>query len=189
MTTLHTDAVEKIPDRMVNMAGGLVSETRFLNNIYSFVDVGIRIRRKEVRGEDGHFRTIRSIEEVGFFSRAQGKNTCTLLVEEGEPTGLALPAEIAAAFKRAGIAGYDAEGNAQVCEECIEENAEAAPVETDDSAEEDLVFAADRIAVNTIEQGANDEAAQQQRMDEIIEELIRLNKNGRTCLGRTSFVG
>lgn len=184
MTTIHTDAVSKIPDRMVNMAGSVASETRFLNNIYSFVDVGILIRRKEIRGEDGHYRTIRSIEEVGFFSREKGRNSCTLLVEDGKFMACPLPEEISARFKRAGVDAYSQAAPLS------EAGREEEPERPDGyGEEEDLNFASDRISVGTLEQGGNDEAAQQQRMDEIIEELMRLNRNGRTCLGRTSFVG
>lgn len=222
MTTIHTDAVAKIPDRMVNMAGELPSEARFLNNIYSFVDVGLLIRRKEIRCADGRYRTIRSIEEVGFFTREGGRNTCTLVVEDGEATGRTLPEEIAADFRRAGIEGYENIATALQNEKYAVRAATKDGKQTDeegkegtgpagagaeagimagtgeeggqDSAEADgdaepLRFASDRISVGTLEQGGNDEVAQQQRMDEIIEELIRLNRNGRTCLGRTSLVG
>lgn len=82
MTTLHTDDVRKIPDRMLNMMAEQKS-SRWENDIYEFVDVGILIRRKERRLATGEVRVIRFIEQVAFFSREQGKNQIEMVVEDG----------------------------------------------------------------------------------------------------------
>lgn len=77
-TTLHTDDVSNIPDRMVNMAGGAREEKRFINDIYTFVDVGVLIKRKEGQ---------RYIDQVCLFSREDGVNSIHKIVEEGKYIG------------------------------------------------------------------------------------------------------
>lgn len=46
MTTLHTDDVRNIPDRILNMLETRVDADRLENDIYQAMDVGVLIRKK-----------------------------------------------------------------------------------------------------------------------------------------------
>ena len=83
MTTLHTDDVSKIPDRMMNMIGD-VGNTRLENDIYSFIDIGVLIRRKAFADEQGNMHIKRYIDQVCAFSRDHGRNGIQMLVEDGK---------------------------------------------------------------------------------------------------------
>lgn len=101
ITTLHTDDVRKIPDRMVNMGGQARNEGRMTNDIYSFIDLGVLIRRKEMEDEDGSRHVRRYIDQICFFERVRQENFCHMIVEDGElvsdilPKGLELKLEYA----------------------------------------------------------------------------------------------
>lgn len=82
ITTLHTDSVRKIPQRMVNMTNDSSTEERMLNNIFEFVDVGIMISfRKDKNGRD-----YRIIDEIGFFTfdPQTGTKDCRIVVKDGD---------------------------------------------------------------------------------------------------------
>lgn len=66
MTTIHTDSVADIPDRMYNMLGSGVENPRFINNIYRYIDIGLIIKADKKEN--------RIISELGFFDRNKGKN-------------------------------------------------------------------------------------------------------------------
>ena len=83
ITTLHTDDVRKIPDRMLNMAGNRRGAQRFENDIYSFLDVGVLLSCREVRGPDGTVSLRRYIDQICFFSREDGVNHLDLVADEG----------------------------------------------------------------------------------------------------------
>lgn len=79
-TTIHTDDVRKIPDRLLNMMENRLDAGRLVNDIYSYVDVGVLLRRKEsVR--DGKIR--RYIDQICFFTRKRGITGLPLL-QKGE---------------------------------------------------------------------------------------------------------
>lgn len=104
MTTLHTDDVRKVPDRMMNMAGNLRSESRLENDIYSFIDVAVLIRRKLKKRTNGAFDLIRYVDQIGFFYRENRENSCILALDQGEPTGNDFPDMIKKKFSEAHIA-------------------------------------------------------------------------------------
>ena len=83
ITTLHTDAVKKIPDRMLNMAGNRREAQRFENDIYSFVDVGVLISCKERKNPDGTVTLRRFIDQICFFAREDGENRMYLVADDG----------------------------------------------------------------------------------------------------------
>lgn len=66
MTTIHTDAVRDIPDRMYNMLGSGSENPRFINNIYRYIDVGLLIKADKKEN--------RIVSEIGFFDRINGEN-------------------------------------------------------------------------------------------------------------------
>ena len=83
MTTLHASDVRKIPDRMLNMAGTERDAKRFENDIYSFIDVGVMVRRRQQEDAFGNRKVRRFIDQVCFFTRENGKNQCRLVVDGG----------------------------------------------------------------------------------------------------------
>lgn len=94
MTTIHTDSVLKIPDRMLNMSGQYSEPMR--NNIYSFLDVGIlvaSIRDKETQ------RFKRRIAEAAFFSRINEHNDAIVFYKNGKFLTDKIPADIMHKFE------------------------------------------------------------------------------------------
>lgn len=79
-TTIHTDDVRKIPDRIENMMGSALDSERLENDIYSFVNIGILLRKKQ--RSDGSL--YRYIDQVCFFVREGNENKCVMMVENGK---------------------------------------------------------------------------------------------------------
>ncbi|MCX4320610.1 ATPase, T2SS/T4P/T4SS family [Lachnospiraceae bacterium 38-14] len=99
-TTIHTDDVRKIPDRLLNMMENRLDAGRLVNDIYSYVDVGVLLRRKEsVR--DGKIR--RYIDQICFFYQKEGDNRIALAAKGGRMQGASLPQEVLERFARAKI--------------------------------------------------------------------------------------
>jgi len=86
-TTLHTDDVRKIPDRIVNMAQGHGDMNRLENDVYSFIDVGVLIKKRHEKNEDGTVNVVRYIDQIALFDRVNGKNQVTLLLDQKEEKG------------------------------------------------------------------------------------------------------
>lgn len=84
ITTLHASDVRKIPDRMLNMAGSERDAARFENDIYSFVDVGILVRRRQTEDAFGNRVVRRYIDQVCFFTRENGQNQVKIVVDGGD---------------------------------------------------------------------------------------------------------
>lgn len=83
MTTLHSDDVRKIPDRVVNMMGIDGEEKR--NDVYNFFDVGIKVGIiKTDRGIK------RSIDQICVMDRDDNENSLYLIYNHGF-TGQTLP--------------------------------------------------------------------------------------------------
>lgn len=66
-TTLHTDDVKKIPDRILNMMPSAEKE-RLENNIYECLDVGLLLRAKIIPGTSKKYRYL---DQVCFFERKE----------------------------------------------------------------------------------------------------------------------
>lgn len=79
-TTLHTDDVAKVPDRIQNMLGSKRDADRLENDIFSFVDVGVLIRKKKMN--DGI--VYRYVDQVCFYVREGNKNRVVMMVEDGK---------------------------------------------------------------------------------------------------------
>lgn len=103
MTTLHTDDVRKVPDRMVNMAGQSRDESRLCNDIYSFINVAVMIRRREVTDENGERVVRRFIDQICFFERKDGENRTVMVVDDGKLLEAKLPEDARIKMDRAGI--------------------------------------------------------------------------------------
>lgn len=91
MTTIHTDGVKDIPDRMYNMLGNGVENHRFINNIYRYIDVGLIIKADKKEN--------RIVSEFGFFDRKDGKNIYIPFYNSAD--GLNKDTEISDTIKRA----------------------------------------------------------------------------------------
>lgn len=101
-TTIHTDDVQKIPDRLLNMMENRMDAQRLVNDIYSYVDVGILLRKKQSL-KDGKVR--RYIDQVCFFYQKGGDNRIALIARGGKLQKAALPQEVLERFAREKI--YD----------------------------------------------------------------------------------
>ena len=99
MTTLHTDDVRNIPDRILNMLENRVDADRLENDIYQSMDVGVLIRkRKNERNE-----IYRYIDQVCFFLRDNGQNRIEMVVKDGCLCSEKLPERMVQRFHKASI--------------------------------------------------------------------------------------
>lgn len=103
LTTIHTDDVRNIPDRMKNMAGGTEDLNRIENDTYRFIDIGILV--KSFRKDSGGIQ--RRIEQIGVFDRygrewKESINEITMVVEDGRVVSRKFPVNIARKFAEAG---------------------------------------------------------------------------------------
>ena len=99
MTTLHTDDVRNIPDRILNMLETRVDADRLENDIYQAMDVGVLLRKK--KGAEN--QVYRYIDQVCFFDRKQGKNQIYMMVSDGKLVQKTLPDSLLTRFHCAGI--------------------------------------------------------------------------------------
>ena len=104
MTTLHTDDVRNIPDRIKNMAGGEMDATRIVNDTYRFINVGILV--KSIVEKDG--RITRRIEQIGVFDRFGADlmhvvNQVKMIVDNGTIVGRDIDHNIERRFHEMGI--------------------------------------------------------------------------------------
>lgn len=87
LTTIHSDDVRKLPDRIQNMMGSQGSEKE--NDIYNFFDVGIKVNVE--KKPDGIHR---KIDQVCTFDRNEDANSITMIYDDGKFTGNNLPENI-----------------------------------------------------------------------------------------------
>lgn len=101
LTTLHTDDVRKIPDRILNMMPSRLDAERLENNVYTGLDIGalVDIRMNE-KGEQERY-----ISQVAFFYRKNDRNNCEMLVRGGKlmEEDIYIPEEIQNKLDHAGI--------------------------------------------------------------------------------------
>lgn len=79
LTTLHTDDVRKIPDRIVNMMKDDTSG-RVINEVFNFIDVGVLLK-KDVTPEG---RIVRKIDQICLFRREGKENKTYMIYDDGE---------------------------------------------------------------------------------------------------------
>ena len=104
LTTLHTDDVRNIPDRIKNMAGGTMDAERILNDTYRFINIGILV--KSAVGERGNI--VRRIEQICAFDRSgdnylKSTNQIVVLLDQGEMTGKSLPGNLRRRLEEQGL--------------------------------------------------------------------------------------
>ena len=94
LTTIHTDDVRKVPDRVKNMVQDGSSADRIINDVYTFLDVAVLIRKSFKGG-----RITRFVDQICFFSREEGENVCVLVVDDGEVINRNVPREVRRKFE------------------------------------------------------------------------------------------
>lgn len=101
LTTLHTDDVRKVPDRMQNMMKDSFAATRMRNDIYSFVDIGVLLKKRI--NEQGVIR--RCIDQICVYNRDElkGLNEIILLAEYGKIVNHELPDNLIKKFRQDSI--------------------------------------------------------------------------------------
>lgn len=99
MTTLHTDDVRNVPDRILSMLETRLDADRMENDIYQALDVGLLIRKRNLPDQ----KNCRYIDQMCFFLREGGKNRIVMAVNDGRYVLEKLPAQIQKRFDRAGI--------------------------------------------------------------------------------------
>lgn len=100
ITTLHTDSVDKIPQRMLNMIDEANVEQRMLGNIYEFVDVGVMVSIRK-NPQTGERRRI--VDQVGIFTYSGGETGCHLVVDGGRIVSRTFPEVILHKFSLGGV--------------------------------------------------------------------------------------
>ena len=102
LTTIHSEDVRKIPNRIKNMMPVGESDKKVENDIYAFIDIGVLIQSKIQ--EDGRIK--RFISQVALYSTDDitGEHNTVILYEEGKFLTDRIPSDIYRKFKMANIA-------------------------------------------------------------------------------------
>lgn len=95
LTTIHTDDVKKVPDRVKNMIQDSIIAEKIENDVYSFLDLAVLVKKRIREG-----KIIRYIDQVCFFSREKGENVIAMVVDDGKIIGASLPEQIMRKFKQ-----------------------------------------------------------------------------------------
>lgn len=93
LTTIHTDDVRKIPDRIENMLPERNENAR--NDVFSFLDIGVHILSFI---ENGSIK--RRINQVCVFDRSNDQNTIHMLYDNGEFVSFDLPENLKKKFEQ-----------------------------------------------------------------------------------------
>lgn len=83
ISTIHTDDVLKVVERIMNMMPTKTEAERLENNIYNSLDIAVLINTRKVKGEQGE-KEQRCIDQVAMFERTAGENKARLLYDSGE---------------------------------------------------------------------------------------------------------
>lgn len=93
-STIHTNNVWEIPDRIVQMAGDEADPVALENDVYAFFDIGIKVAKNV--SEDG---ISRRIDQICFFNRENKKNSVVIFMKNGKYTGEKIPDYLIDEFK------------------------------------------------------------------------------------------
>lgn len=103
ITTLHTDDVRNIPSRMINMIGETDGIASFLDDAYTFLNIGIYLGIK-VRPDGSIYRYI---DQIGVFENNNGNHLAKLIYTNGRPMDAdmekLLPPQFIKKLKKEGI--------------------------------------------------------------------------------------
>lgn len=101
ITTMHSDDVRRIPERVVNMLGELSGNmTNVINTVYNMFDLGIFIDKVQ---DPDTGKITRFISQAGLYTVENGVNKCVLLFDKGEMTGNVIPEDMMWKYRKAGI--------------------------------------------------------------------------------------
>lgn len=103
LTTLHTDDVTKVPDRIKNMIDKTSDLDTIEDQIYEFLDIAILVDKEIITQEDGTEKIRRYISQVAMFSRENKENECILVLDKGKKQDVAVPKSLSYRFSIAGI--------------------------------------------------------------------------------------
>ena len=103
LTTLHTDDVTKVPDRIKNMIGQTTDLDTIEDQIYEFLDIAILVDKEIITQEDGSEKIRRYISQVAMFSRENRENECILVLDKGKKQDVTVPKSLLYRFSIAGI--------------------------------------------------------------------------------------
>lgn len=103
LTTLHTDDVTKVPDRIKNMIDKTSDLDTLEDQIYEFLDIAILVDKEIITQEDGTEKIRRYISQVAMFSRENKENECILILDKGKKQDVTVPKSLSYRFSIAGI--------------------------------------------------------------------------------------
>lgn len=103
LTTLHTDDVRKVPDRILNMMDGGMDTKRLENDIYTFINVGVLLRKKVLA--DGSIT--RYVDQICIYDRECGVNKCIMIMDGGEMVPYKVPENLLQKFSLYGLEEED----------------------------------------------------------------------------------
>lgn len=98
LTTMHTDDVRKIPERIKNMVSDSHAAIRAGKEVFIFLDICILLRKKV----DGNGNIVRYIDQIGCLSSLEGgkRQEIILLAEDGRFVNHQIPADVMGKFER-----------------------------------------------------------------------------------------
>ena len=99
MTTLHTNDVRNIPDRIVNMFQSREEESSLINNVYMFLNIGVLIA--ESIADNG--KKTRRIKQICFYYRENGLNKHHMIMDNFELCKEPIPESILKLYEKKGI--------------------------------------------------------------------------------------
>ncbi len=99
LTTLHTDDTSKIPDRIKNMMQDAYAASRLENDIYSFLNVGVLLRKRVSENQE----VTRCIDQICLFDRVGEENIIQMVVEDGKVVSREMPVNVKRKFEHQGI--------------------------------------------------------------------------------------
>lgn len=103
ITTLHTDDVTKVPDRIENMLQSEAVSDSFKDQIYEFLDIAILVDKSIAVDDDGTEHIERFISQVAVYTHDKDKNICNLIVDDGKLINEQVQDSVLKKFKLAGI--------------------------------------------------------------------------------------
>lgn len=103
LTTIHTDDVVKVPDRIKNMMENEAASDNIDDQIYEFLDVAIQIDKSITIDSNGDEHIRRFVKQIATFSRDEGKLSCNMIVNNGKIISKDIQPSVKSKFEYAGI--------------------------------------------------------------------------------------